>query len=56
MQVPYAAVVAAVRACLPAGITLTDFSEAPAGVEPVYDLLNLRRGLGGRRARPCWPW
>jgi hypothetical protein len=39
MQVPYAAVVAAVRACLPAGITLTDFSEA-AGVGPVYDLLN----------------
>jgi hypothetical protein len=40
MQVPFAAVVAAVRACLPAGITLTDFSEAAAGVGPVYDLLN----------------
>lgn len=40
MQVPYAAVVAAVRACLPARITLTDFSEAAAGVEPVYHLLN----------------
>lgn len=40
MQVPFAAVVAAVRACLPAGITLTDFSEAAAGVGPAYDLLN----------------
>jgi hypothetical protein len=55
MRVPYAAVVAAVRACLPAGITLTDFSEGAAGVEPVYDLLNGAavwvvdgRGLVGR--------
>lgn len=39
MRVPYAAVVAAVRACLPAGITLSDFSEAAAGAAPVYDLL-----------------
>ena len=39
MQVPYAAVVAAVRACLPAGTTLTDFNEAAAGVDPIYDLL-----------------
>jgi hypothetical protein len=38
MRVPYAAVVAAVRACLPPGITLTDFSEA-AGAGRVYALL-----------------
>lgn len=39
MRVPYTAVLAAVRACLPAGTTLTDFNEAAAGVEPVYALL-----------------
>lgn len=39
MRVPYAAVVAVVRACLPAGITLSDFGEAAAGVQSVCDLL-----------------